>query len=264
MSTQEAHDLEEELRKRMKRGSMHPFWYPETEGEEVSGRIHSIVASPWDRDGVLYTVELAVGGICTLPVNTTLYRVLEEEKVKVGDYIMARYVGTQTSRKGREVKIYEVGVVPGGEAPKFGGLAPPTPVPQTPSVPQPPAPQPPTPQPTPPAPAPSAQAPSGPSPPTLRQVGQKRGQAAAASTEPPASSEAPIPTAASTPPTTPPASTGIGTVHSFVKELATYFDKMTVSDLDYYLNSVKKFGVSTPVIIKTLGLRVEGEEVFLH
>jgi len=140
---------------------------------------------------------------------------LAEEGVKVGDYILVRYVGEVKSRRGRAVKSYEVAVLPSEEA------AAPTPTPAQPAPPT-------TPQ-------------TAPTPPPTQ---------AAVTSSPTATEEG-----------EPKLGGKLEEIKKFVDELFSYYDSLTIEEFDYYLNTIKKWSIDPAIVIKELGLKVEGNKV---
>ena len=213
-------DIEEILRKRLKKSSFPQFWYPQKVGDEISGRIIRIRNSPWpsktDYDKFIYEVQPFQGEPVSLPLHAVLMRMLAEEGVKVGDYILVRYVGEVKSRGGRAVKSYEVAVLPSEEV-----AAAPTPTPAQPAPPT-------TPQ-------------TAPTPPPTQ----------AAVTSPPAVAEEEKPKLGGK----------LEEIKKFVDELFSYYDSLTIEEFDYYLNTIKKWSIDPAIVIKELGLKVEGNKV---
>jgi len=107
------------LEKRLRRGSYPPFWSPEEKGEKLVGQVIASRPSIWDQNVKIYEVRTFDGKTYSTPNNDVLNRLLEESEVKPGDYIMIRYEGTITTRRGRKAKDFSVAVLPKDEAEKI-------------------------------------------------------------------------------------------------------------------------------------------------
>jgi len=108
--------LKKELEKRLRRGSFPPFWTPKDKGEVLVGQVISVRPSIWDEKIKVYEVRTFEGETYSTPNNDVLNRLLEESEVKPGDYIMIRYEGIITTRRGRKAKDFSVAVLPKDEA----------------------------------------------------------------------------------------------------------------------------------------------------
>jgi len=111
--------LKRELEKRLRKGSFPPFWTPKDKGEVLVGQVISVRPSIWDEKIKVYEVRTFEGETYSTPNNDVLNRLLEESDVKPGDYIMIRYEGIITTRRGRKAKDFSVAVLPKDEAEKI-------------------------------------------------------------------------------------------------------------------------------------------------
>ena len=50
-------------------------------------------------------------------------------------------------------------------------------------------------------------------------------------------------------------------IKKFVNELFSYYDSLTIEELNYYLNTIKKWNIDPAIVIKELGLKVKGDKV---
>jgi hypothetical protein len=62
-----------------------------------------------DRESQFITVQTKYG-LFTVWLNVVLLRKVEEQQIRIGDYIGIRYLGTQRSERGYTYKNYEVKV----------------------------------------------------------------------------------------------------------------------------------------------------------
>jgi len=111
--------IEEELKKRLKRGGFPPFWTPKEKGEKLVGQVTAIRNSFWDQNVKTYEVKTFSGEVYSTPNNAVLNRLLEETEINTGDYIMIRYEGEMTTGRGRRAKDFSVAVLPKDEAEKI-------------------------------------------------------------------------------------------------------------------------------------------------
>ena len=111
--------LKKELEKRLRKGSFPPFWTPKNKGEVLVGQVISVRPSIWDEKIKVYEVRTFEGETYSTPNNDVLNRLLEESEVKPGDYIMIRYEGIITTRRGRKAKDFSVAVLSKEEAEKI-------------------------------------------------------------------------------------------------------------------------------------------------
>jgi len=113
--------LKKALEARMKEGSFPPKLELE-EGEEALVRIIDILPNPWNPDRRIYIViNLEDGVQYRLPINTAIYRILQETGAKAGDYLLLKYLGTTTTKTGKTVKRWSVGYLSSEEANKILG-----------------------------------------------------------------------------------------------------------------------------------------------
>ena len=225
-------EIEKMLDGRLKKsGEFPPFWSPQNEGESLTGMVMHVRQSPWARqDGsfpmVYHVKELASGEEFTTPTNITLCRLLEDEKVKVGDVLKMRYDGKQPTKKGRSVKLFSVGIMRKDEYEKYVAGKP-TELPPPPSEPPP----------TPPV------APTPVTPETAKKLEEPK------LPPPPPSGTVPPPI------TKAPAPEGVdekkyGEIRTFMTELFGFYSKMRPEDLDNYLNKVRSFNVPIDVALE--------------
>jgi len=116
--------LLEELNKRKRSGRLPRRFRFREPGDSIVGQIITIASNPFKPDALQYHVKSLKDGVeYMLPSNVALNRLLEEEKAKVGDYVLVRYVGTapEPTTKGFFPKIYEVAVLPKEEAERILG-----------------------------------------------------------------------------------------------------------------------------------------------
>jgi len=130
------------LEKRLRRGSYPPFWSPKEKGEKLVGQVVATRPSVWDQNVKIYEVKTFDGETYSTPNNDVLNRLLEESEVKPGDYIMIRYEGIITTRRGRKAKDFSVAVLPKEEAEKILKEKPEEPVATPTEIPKPFVPQP--------------------------------------------------------------------------------------------------------------------------
>ena len=146
MSEQDISDaLIEQLEKRKKSGAFPKKAKFDEEGDSVIGTITMIQPNFFNPEKTQYFIRSAKDQTeYSLPSNMVLIRLLEQQKAKVGDYVLVRYLGSNISEKsGNPVKIFEASVVPEAEAAmlkeaatqRAGGAAAPA---SSPSVPTPP------------------------------------------------------------------------------------------------------------------------------
>lgn len=92
--------------------SLPDFWQPEEE-EKLVGKVVRKRQSNYNEDNYLYHVKNPdTGKVRTTPEHVTLTSGLKQQNVKVGDYVMIEFQGTERSQKsGRDVYMYDVGVV---------------------------------------------------------------------------------------------------------------------------------------------------------
>jgi hypothetical protein len=113
--------LKKALEARMKEGSFPPK-LEVAEGEEVLVRIVDILPSPWRPDTKIYIVYNLYDDLqYRLPINTAIYRILQDTGAKVGDYLLLKYLGTTTTKTGKTVKRWSVGYLSSEEASKILG-----------------------------------------------------------------------------------------------------------------------------------------------
>jgi len=109
----------EALKQRLKRGGYPPFWTPKEKGETLVGQVTAIRNSVWDQNVKTYEVKTFDGETYSTPNNAVLNRLLEESKIKIGDYLMIRFEGTMTTGRGRKAKDFSVAVLHKEEAEKI-------------------------------------------------------------------------------------------------------------------------------------------------
>jgi len=113
--------LKKALEARMKEGSFPPKLELE-EGEEALVRIIDILPNPWNPDRKIYVVMNLEDGLqYRLPINTAIYRILQETGSKVGDYLLLKYLGTTSTKTGKTVKRWSIGYLSSEEARKILG-----------------------------------------------------------------------------------------------------------------------------------------------
>jgi hypothetical protein len=116
--------LLDELNKRKRSGRLPKRFRFKDPGDSIVGQIITIASNPFKQEALQYHVKSLKDGFeYMLPSNIALNRLLEEEKAKVGDYVLVRYVGTtpEPTAKGFFPKIYEVAVLPKEEAERIMG-----------------------------------------------------------------------------------------------------------------------------------------------
>jgi hypothetical protein len=119
----ESHEFMEVLRRaleaRLKQGGMPPR-LDLREGEEAIVRIVDVVDNPWRPQSKIYiAVNLEDGMQYRLPVNVGIQTILQEVNAKPGDYLLLRYLGSVTTKSGRNVRRWSVGYLTSEEAHKL-------------------------------------------------------------------------------------------------------------------------------------------------
>lgn len=109
--------IEEELRKRtVEPTKFPPFFRFEREGQEIVGKVVRIrtLTGRGGEEQEVWEVQTRDGEFYTIPHYEVLARQLTG--IKVGDYVLIRYVGTGKGKRGNPPKLFEVGVLPSAEA----------------------------------------------------------------------------------------------------------------------------------------------------
>lgn len=117
-------ELERLLRERMVKPDQYPEFYRfEREGEELMGEIvgKRRIRRDDGREDIIYTIRTADGREWSIPSYAVLSRLMEEQNVQPGDYVLIRYEGERrTRRMGRPAKLFSLGKVSREEARKLG------------------------------------------------------------------------------------------------------------------------------------------------
>lgn len=117
--------LKKELEARKKKtGDLPPWWEPKETNPDIVGTISKIRTNPWEAEKWLYEVTDENGETWTLPCHIVLMNALSNLNVHEGDAVLIHYLGEVQSKKGRDVKDYEVGFMRADEAAKFGSGTP--------------------------------------------------------------------------------------------------------------------------------------------
>jgi len=112
-------NVKEKLEDEKEEGSsLPPFWDPVEGDSKLMGKVVEKRISNFDDDNFLYHVKNPeTGETKTTPEHTALVGALKRKNVEVGDYVLIEYTGTEKAKSsGREVHLYDVGVVPADEA----------------------------------------------------------------------------------------------------------------------------------------------------
>jgi len=111
--------LKKALEARMKEGGLPPrLEIPE--GSEAIVRVIDIIENPWGKGTKLYIViNLEDGLQYRLPANVAIDRLLRDFNVKVGDYLLLKYLGSRQLSSGKTLKRWNVGYLSSEEASKL-------------------------------------------------------------------------------------------------------------------------------------------------
>jgi hypothetical protein len=111
--------LKKALEARMKEGGLPPrLEIPE--GSEAIVRVIDIMENPWREGSKVYIVMNLEDGLqYRLPVNVAIDRILKDFNVKVGDYLLLKYLGSRSLASGKTVKRWSVGYLSSEDAEKL-------------------------------------------------------------------------------------------------------------------------------------------------
>jgi len=114
------------LESRIKGGGFPPVWIPESEGEELVGKVVKIRDGRYSKVWDIQLIDASLDppkilkDIVTTPSHRALVRELESQEVIETDVVIIRYIGERkTKRGGRPVKLYEVGKMSWSEFQRF-------------------------------------------------------------------------------------------------------------------------------------------------
>lgn len=106
-------ELENILRNRLVKPDKYPPFYKfEKIDEELIGTITAI--RKIERDGkedIIYVLKTKNGKEWSIPSYKVLSRLMTEQNVKQGDYVLIKYEGETKSKRGRPAKLFSLGKV---------------------------------------------------------------------------------------------------------------------------------------------------------